>query len=444
MGKDFVDWSFHDDHLGIVLSMGITFDPSLHDTFFSPLLELVSSCLSTRQCPDFTDEQFLTTCLLRVLAPQESGRDFLQSLRDVHDIHNVERSQFFETLKSKRRLTFLREIGSLFKGNCQKQLAGNDAFAKIPELEGREIYAGDGHYIEHACHDPRDQFYKNKPYVAIGHFYAINLRTHWLDYMDLALEGTKKQHDMKVMKRVSEQLKVGGKKGTIWVWDKAGIDLTFWHNQKQAHGVYFVSRLKKNMKPLKCGDLEWDRDDERNDGVIGNELVGFGGGSMMRVVTYKDPETDKEWKYLTSDIKLPPGVIAHLYRVRWTIEKVFDETENRLHENKGWGVSENAKRMQAHFTALAHNLMLLIEAKAQREHGIRDDKVAKKYDTALNKRAEEAQANGRHLPRMIKLLRSRATHISCQFIRWLRNHLAIRSSYEASLPALRRAMEVYL
>ena len=182
-----------------------------------------------------------------MLAPQESGRDFLQSLVDVHDIHNVERSQFFETLKSNRRLTFLREVGSLFKEQCQQQLASNDAFAKIPELDGREIYAGDGHYIEHACHDPRNQFYQNKPYVAIGHFYAINLRTHWLDYMDLALEGTKKLHDMKVMKRVSEQLKVGGKKGTIWVWDKAGIDLRFWHNQKQAHGVYFVSRLKKNM-----------------------------------------------------------------------------------------------------------------------------------------------------------------------------------------------------
>ncbi|MFT4639217.1 MAG: hypothetical protein ACI8T1_002541, partial [Verrucomicrobiales bacterium] len=33
---------------------------------------------------------------------------------------------------------------------------------------------------------------------------------------------------------------------------------------------------------------------------------------------------------------------------------------------------------------------------------------------------------------------------SLQFIRWLRNHLAIKSSYEESLPALRTAMAAYI
>lgn len=419
-------------------------DHSLQDVAFAPLMDLVSACSNTRSCPDLSDEQFLTTCLLRTLAPQESGRDFLQGLRDIHQIENVERSQFFETIRSKRRLAFLSEICGLLKEASAHQLMGNDAFAQMPELDGREIYAGDGHYIEHACHDLRDPFYKNKPYVAIGHFYAINLRTYWLDYMDLALEGTKKQHDMKVMKRVSEQLKVGGKKGAIWIWDKAGIDTTFWHKQKQAHGVYFVSRLKENMKPVKCGDQQWDKEDDRNDGITGDELVGVGAGCLMRVVTYVDPETGKEWKYLTSELKLPPGLIAHLYRVRWTIEKTFDETENRLHESKGWGVSETAKRMQAQFTALAHNLMLLLEAKADRDEGIRDEKVEKKYARDLERRAQEASRHGHRVPTMILKLRRRATQISFQFIRWLRNHLTIRASYRDSLPALRRAMVAYL
>jgi hypothetical protein len=265
-------------------------DISLHDAFFSPLLDLIPHCSKTRDCPDLSDHLFLTICLLRALAPQESGRDFLLQLQDIHQIDNVERSQFFETIKSKRRLGFVQEISQLLKDQHQQQLAGHDAFADIPELEGREIYAGDGHYIEHACHDPRDPFYQGKPYVAIGQFFAMNLRTHWLEYMDLALEGTKKQHDMKVMKRVSEQLKVDGKKGAIWVWDKAGIDTRFWHNQKQAHGVYFVSRLKKNMKPEKCGDLQWDQSDERNEGVTSDELAHIG-GTLLRVVTYVDPET---------------------------------------------------------------------------------------------------------------------------------------------------------
>ncbi len=124
------------------------------------------------------------------------------------------------------------------------------------------------------------------------------------------------------------------------------------------------------MKPIKCCDRQWDKEDERNDGITGDELVGISGGFMMRVVTYVDSETGTEWKYLTSDLTLPPRIIAHLYRVRWTIEKTFNETENRLHESKGRGTSETTKRMQAQFTALAHNLMLLLEVKANQEEGI--------------------------------------------------------------------------
>ncbi|MFT4638724.1 MAG: hypothetical protein ACI8T1_002047, partial [Verrucomicrobiales bacterium] len=395
-------------------------DSSLKDVFLSPLLNLVLSCNSFRQCPDLTDTQFLEVGLLRVVAPQESGRDFLQSLSDVHSIH-LQRSQFFATLKSKRRLAFLQEISQQLKDSHQHRLAYHDPFADMQELDGREIYAGDGHYIEHACHDLRQPLYKNNPYVAIGHFFAINLRTHWLDYLDLAGEGTKKQHDIAVMKKVSKLLKVDGKKGAIWVWDKAGIDFRFWHNQKQAHGVYFVSRLKKNMKPQKCEDLLWDDADERNEGVIADELVLMSGEFTMRVVTYEDPETGKIWKYITSDLTLPPGVVVHLYRMRWNIEKVFDETENKLHENKGWGVSANAKRMQAEFTALTHNLMLLFEAKVEREEEIRDEKVERKYQVELKRRTKEASKLGRCLPKMVERLRRRATQFSCQFIRWLRN-----------------------
>lgn len=249
---------------------------------------------------------------------------------------------------------------------------------------------------------------------------------------------------MAVMKKVAKQLKVDGKKGALWIWDKAGIDFQFWHNQKRAHGTYFISRLKENMKPIKCGELPWERTDERNEGVTGNELMGNSGGSLFRLVTYQDPETGKIWKFITSDLTLPPGIIVHLYRMRWNIEKVFDETENKLHEAKGWGKSENAKRLQGQLVVLAHNLLMLFEAKVESEHGIRDEKVRKKYNKALRERARAARKKGRRLPRMIKLLRTRATQLSFQFIRWLRNHLTIKASYKESLPALRIAMNAYI
>ena len=79
-------------------------DHSLQDIALAPLLDLIPACSKTRACPDFSDGQFLATGLLRTLSHQESGRDFLQSLIEAHQVENVECSQFFETLKSKRCL----------------------------------------------------------------------------------------------------------------------------------------------------------------------------------------------------------------------------------------------------------------------------------------------------------------------------------------------------
>ena len=36
------------------------------------------------------------------------------------------------------------------------------------------------------------------------------------------------------------------------------------------------------------------------------------------------------FSFLTSEYTLPPGVIAHLCRLRWEIEKTFDELKNKL------------------------------------------------------------------------------------------------------------------
>jgi hypothetical protein len=88
---------------------------SLQETLLAPLFSLISSCQSNRNCPDLPDEEFLRICLLRALAPQESGRDFLQSLRDVHHI-DIQRSQFFQSIKSKRRLDFVLDDWPTIEG----------------------------------------------------------------------------------------------------------------------------------------------------------------------------------------------------------------------------------------------------------------------------------------------------------------------------------------
>jgi hypothetical protein len=50
--------------------------------------------------------------------------------------------------------------------------------------------------------------------------------------------------------------------------------------------------------------------------------------------TGKKPCDSKVYVYLTSEMTLEPGLLVLLYKTRWEIEKVFDETKTKLQEQK--------------------------------------------------------------------------------------------------------------
>ena len=85
-------------------------------------------------------------------------------------------------------------------------------------------------------------------------------------------------------------------------------------------------------------------------------------GVSIRRVTFRDPETDIVYQYLTNlPLGVEPGIVALLYKSRWDIEKVFDEFKNKLGEKKSWASSATAKTNQARLICLTHNLMTLLE-----------------------------------------------------------------------------------
>ncbi len=102
------------------------------------------------------------------------------------------------------------------------------------------------------------------------------------------------------------------------------------------------------------GENQWDRADPRNAGVLGDELVSTSEGISVRPVRYYCAQRGEEFSFLTNECTLPRGVIAHLYRLRWEIEKTFDELKNKLGETKAWASSANAKAVQAQFLCMAH------------------------------------------------------------------------------------------
>jgi len=416
-------------------------EPDTFDRFFAPAFNQLRGCSSHRSCPSLSDQQWIELGISRVIEAPESGRGFLQSL--------VSRgrsapggSHFFETLKSKRRLALCHELSEKIARKVEETLP--DALAGFDCLRDFEVRAGDGHWHGAASFDPKkissvsESGEVTRKRYPVGHLYTLDLRRHAMRHlMTSDQELRRKEHDMRGLKRAgAKALKEGIKKGRklLMVWDSAAIDFTFWYQLKQGHGIYFICR-EKNMERMACGNRPWDKENPVNRGVIGDRQVGSTNtGQLVRVVDFCDEVTGKTHHFITNEMTLPPGVLAHLYRMRWDIEKVFDEVKNRLNQKKAWATSATAKSMQGHFIAMAHNLMLLLENDLRTDEGIfnRPEQIRR-----LSRREKENEKADRCWE--LWCLRDwlhRSTQRGVKFIRWLREQLAHRPSWRQSCEAL--------
>jgi len=408
--------------------------------FLAPVSSLLAKAKNQRSCPELSDQQWLQLGLRRVLEDHPSGRAFLQTL-SVSGCATPSLSHFFESLKSGRRLALLTEVSNAFAKTLPSLLTAS--WESLPELSNMDLYAGDGHFQEAAVHDSPD-LEKGSKY-ATGHFFALNLRSHALVHLTVADQLTrKKEHDMHALKRLSlSELRQGAKNGrkVLYVWDRAGIDFSKWQYWKNTGGLYFLSREKANMALRFFKANEWDPTDPRNQGVLADEMVTSSKGVQVRRVRYWCVLRGEEFSFLSSEYRMPPGVLAHLYRLRWDIEKVFDELKNKVGETKAWASSATAKAMQANFLCLGHNLLLLCEAELEREHGIRNEAELARRAKRLQEEAERLGKEGHVLPMLIETFQ-RLTQRSVKFVRWLRVQLFGAPQDRLNILLLRRLYAV--
>lgn len=410
------------------------------EEFFKPLFPLLEASPHLRHCPALSDSRWLELGITRVLGDHCSGRSFLQQALGLgREIPTCQ--HFFESLKSKRRLRLCRDASARLFQHAGSLLP--DPLDGIPDLGNFEVLAGDGHWIEHASHDPLKRSNKGEEtYYPVGHFYLLDLRRHTLRHLALCDQvNRRKEHDMRAIKRsgaagIREGIPIGKK--TILVWDPAGIDFRLWHELKHGHGIYFISRTKENLSVIRCGDLDWDRADPVNRGVERDEQIGTAtAGVMLRRITYTDPDSGTTYEFLTNEMTLRPGVIALLYRMRWDIEKVFDELKNKLHQTKAWAKSATAKEMQAQFICLAHNLMLLLEDKLAAE-GVGNAAEIKRRAGRSRPPAGDgpAPSQSRWADCLLGWLQ-RFTQRGVKFIRWLRAQLLVPCPWDEACARLR-------
>lgn len=409
--------------------------PSLRELFLKPVLKAFESC-RTRKCRSIQDKEYLVAGITRTLHQVESGRGFVQWLQELFNLP-MQVAAYFASLRSPRRLGMLREVHAALLAESRHGLS--DCLEVIPELQGREVWAGDGHFHKAPCHEKLQTSNGNK--LAVGQFFALDLRRERMAYMDLAGDGKWGEHDMGMLKRRGRKVMCElSPKGTIWVWDRAAIDFEFWYNLKQSAGIYGITRAKAGLALDTVKRRVWDTGDGRNKGVLADEEVLASGRYRMRRITVQDPEDDTIYELLTNDMTLPPGVVAHLYRMRWNVEKVFDETRNRLGEDKAWGTTREAKMAQGYLIAMTYNLIQLLQTHLKNEDGITDEKIARRIEKELDQR--QLQCNHR-LSECVLLLRKSTQH-SAQFVRCLRNHFTQQTSYRQLLPRLRLIMNQYL
>lgn len=405
---------------------------------FAPLRSAVAGAKSYRQCKTLSDEEWVEIGVRRVYATETSGRGFLHLLEDEHDRY-VDHNNYFAALKSARRHALVGEVADDVCRQAQRAGQASDPFAAEDSLKNYDIWAGDGHYIEQACHDER----VDGGTFATGSFFALDMRTHAMRLLAIADRGgkRKREHDMRALKRMDiETLRAGSPTGrqTLWVWDRAGIDAGWWQKIKKDHGIYFVSRAKENMKLTREDVLPYDPSDPVNAGVTWYGTVNVA-SQCLRCVVYACPETRVEYTFLTSLTKIKPGIIAAIYRCRWDIEKTFDVTKNKLCEKKSWGISSEAKHIHAHMVTLAHNLMLITEKHIEEKHGITNALEEKRRQQRWDEScAQNLKVN--HSP-LVQRIWLRVTQRSLLFIRWLRNNFDSPIAWERLLEKLKRRFD---
>jgi hypothetical protein len=402
----------------------------VNELFFQPLEQAVTTATSLWPCPEFPDDVWIHMGVQRVLEASESGRGFLQE-HGLRFENPPDYNNYFASLRSERRRDLAREVNRSLITMAEAKLSLCDRLGHIPELANYACFAADGHWHKAAVHDPRHEGSK----MAVGHFYALNLRTHTLGHL-AAGEGLH-EHDMSALKRTKPKgLRQGMPKGTrvLIIYDKAGIDFDYWDRCRRECAVYFISRVKENMVFEWMEDRSWDQSDARNQGVIVDCKVRSREGHLLRLIIYQDALSGKVYEFLTNEPDLPPGVIAELYRRRWEAEKVFDEIKNKLGQKKAWATTLIAKETQALMIAITHNLLLCYEHDLEQRHDVTNTAEDQRRNQRIGLADRTCAKIGSSISSLVLQAR-RATQRSVKFIRWLRQ--AIRDRLAESVAAAR-------
>jgi IS4 transposase len=154
--------------------------------------------------------------------------------------------------------------------------------------------------------------------------------------------------------------------GTILAMDKGYVDYVWWYELCN-EGVYFVTRLKEDLKY----EVIRENPVPKNSKVRGDHLIEIAATPqrpfklVLRVVTIWDEEKQKELVFLTNQMEFAASTIAEIYKQRWQIELFFKALKQLLRVKTFVGTSSNALHIQVWTALIAVLLLKYMQFRAQ-------------------------------------------------------------------------------
>ena len=149
-------------------------------------------------------------------------------------------------------------------------------------------------------------------------------------------------------------------RGSMAVFDMGFTDFA-WYQTLMNNGVYFVTRLKSNARIKHLHK----RPGRKAAGVSVDQTILLGSiPTPLRMVCYLDPETGKEYRFLTNADHLDAKTITDLYKERWQIELFFKWIKQNLKIKTFLGTSSNAVLTQVWIALIVYLLLAFLKFSA--------------------------------------------------------------------------------
>lgn len=150
-------------------------------------------------------------------------------------------------------------------------------------------------------------------------------------------------------------------RGSFAVFDRGFTDYD-WYSSLMKNGIYFVTRLKSNA------DVTYllKRAGRKSPGVTNDQHIQLKGiAEPLRLVAYTDPETGKDYRYVTNAHHLKASEVAEIYKERWQIEQFFKWIKQNLKIKSFLGTSSNAVLTQVWIALCVYLLVAFLNFKAK-------------------------------------------------------------------------------